>query len=175
MGRMKSIISAPEKLNRNHIVEHFDCGNPELNIWLQRFAFQNQKANAAITFVACLKKKVIAYYSLAVGSIEHQHATPRVKKGLARHSIPVMIIARLAVDIKFQGQKIGKGLLKDAILRTLNASEHAGIRAIFVHAKNEKASKFYQSFDFEPCPIDPFKLMLLLKDARKISNTVMCS
>lgn len=115
---MKSIISAPEKLNRNHIVEHFDCGNPELNIWLQRFAFQNQKANAAITFVACLKKKVIAYYSLAVGSIEHQHATPRVKKGLARHSIPVMIIARLAVDIKFQGQKIGKGLLKDAILKT---------------------------------------------------------
>ena len=81
MGRMKSIISAPEKLNRNHIVEHFDCGNPELNICLQRFAFQNQKANAAITFVACLKKKIIAYYSLAVGSIEHQHATPQVKKG----------------------------------------------------------------------------------------------
>ena len=165
---MKSIITAPEKLNRNHSIDHFDCGNLELNTWLQRFAFQNQRANAAITFVSCFQNNVIAYYSLAVGSVEHQDATTRVKKGLARHSIPVMIIARLAVDKKYQGQGIGKGLLKDAILRTINASEHAGIRAIFVHAKDEKATKFYQKFDFEPCPIDSFKLMLLLKDARNI-------
>jgi len=173
MGKMKSIISAPEKLNKNNILDHFDCGNPELNICLKRFAFQNQRANATISFVTCFQNNVIAYYSLTVGSIEHQHATPRGKKGLARHSIPVMIIARLAVNKKYQRQGIGKGLLKDVILRTLNASEHAGIRAIFVHAKDEKASKFYKRFDFEPCPIDPFKLMLLLKDPRNITASSM--
>ena len=78
-----------------------------------------------------------------------------------------MILARLAVDLKFQGQSIGSGLLKDAVLRTLQAADLAGIRAIFVHAKDEKARRFYQRFDFEPSPIDPMKLMLLIKDARK--------
>lgn len=78
-----------------------------------------------------------------------------------------MILARLAVDLKFQGQRVGSGLLKNAMLRTLAAADLAGIRAIFIHAKDEKARIFYERFDFESSPIDPMKLMLLLKDAQK--------
>jgi GNAT superfamily N-acetyltransferase len=94
-------------------------------------------------------------------------ATDRVKRGLARHPIPVMILARLAVDRRYQGMNMGKGLLKDAIGRTLQASEYAGIRAIFVYAKDDKARKFYERFGFESSPLDPLKLMLLVKDAKK--------
>jgi predicted N-acetyltransferase YhbS len=109
---------------------------------------------------------------LAVGSIEHELASKRTKKGMARHPIPVMILARLAVDMRYQGKKIGSSLLKDAILRTLQASEYVGIRAIFVHAKDEKAQAFYKYFDFEPSPIDPLKLMLLIKDVRKTIDSL---
>lgn len=138
-----------------------------LNNWLKRFAWQNQKANAARTFIISVKNKVVGFYSLAVGGVEHITAPDRIKKGLARHPIPVMILARLAVDQKYQGMNIGRGLLKDAIRRTLQASEYAGIRAIFVYAKDDKARKFYEHYGFEPSPVDPFKLMLLVKDARK--------
>lgn len=99
-------------------------------------------------------------------------APQRVRKGLARHPIPVMILARLAVDRRCQGQKIGRGLLKDAIKRTLQAAEYAGIRAVLVHAKDEKAGNFYKRFGFEPSPVNPLKLMLLVKDAKKTMETV---
>ena len=171
MGKIKSLkditLSQPCLLKDGHILDNFDCGNNSLNNWLRRYAMQNHRANAARTFVVCNEDTVVGYYSLAVGSIEHELAGKRIKKGLARHSIPVMILARLAVDLGYQGKKIGSGLLKDAVLRTLQASEHAGIRAIFVHAKDEKARNFYKHFGFEPSPIDPLKLMLLIQDARK--------
>lgn len=160
-------ISVPVKLSKHHILEDFDCGYPQLNKWLQRYAWQNQQANAVRTFVVCIENQVVGFYSLAVGAVDHIDAPQRVKKGLARHPIPVMILARLAVDRRYQGMRIGSGLLKDAILRTLNAADYAGIRAILVHAKDDKARTFYQQFDFEPSPIDPLKLMLLLKDAKK--------
>lgn len=110
---------------------------------------------------------MVGYYSLAVGAVDHILAPPRVKKGLARYPIPVMILARLAVDIRYQGKKIGSGLLKDAVIRTLQVSEHAGIRAILVHAKNDRVRRFYEQFDFESSPAAPLTLMLLLKDAKK--------
>jgi GNAT superfamily N-acetyltransferase len=160
-------ISTPVRLSRYHIVEGFDCGYPQLNEWLQRYAWQNQQANVARTFVVCVKSRVVGFYSLAVGAVDHIEAPQRVKKGVARHPIPVMILARLAVDRRYQGMGIGRGLLKDSILRTINASDYAGIRAILVHAKDEKARTFYQKFDFDPSPIDPLQLMLLLKDARR--------
>ena len=166
-----TIISAPVKLTNKHLLDNFDCGINQLNTYLTRFALQNQYANAAITFVVCEKNSVIGYYSLAVGSVEHELASLRIKKGLAHHPIPIMILARLAVDLNYQKKGIGKGLLKDAIFRTLQASQHAGIRAILVHAKNQKARNFYEQFDFEPSPIDPLKLMLLLKDAKKAIST----
>ena len=176
MGKIKSLgnvtLSPPSLLNENHNLDDFDCGNAILNNWLKRYAMQNQRANSAKTFVVCDNNRVIGFYSLAVGSIEHEVASKRTKKGLARHPIPVMILARLAVHIKYQGKKIGSGLLKDALLRTLEASEHAGIRAIFVHAKDEIARNFYHSFDFEPSPVDSLKLMLLIKDIQKSIDTL---
>ncbi len=158
-------LSAPEKLQALHILDDFDCGIPILNTWLHRYAMQNQKAGSANTFVVHTENRVVGFYSLTVGSVEHGTAPPRVKKGLARYPVPVMILARLAVDQHVQGKGIGKGLLKDAITRTLIVSEHAGIRAVFVHAKDENARMFYQQFDFESSPVDPFKMMLLMKDA----------
>ena len=160
-------LSKPCLLKNAHILDKFDCGNYTLNTWLRRYPMQNQRANSARTFVVCNEDNVVGYYSLAVGSIEYELASKRTQKGLARHSIPVMILARLAVDLGYQRKKIGCGLLKDAVLRTLQASEHAGIRVIFVHAKDKKAQNFYEHFGFEPSPIDPLKLMLLIKDARK--------
>jgi len=174
VGKIKRLINTPLTppaiLSSDHSLNDFDCGNHTLNKWLKRYAMLNQQANSARTFVVCKGKSVIGFYTLAVGSIEHETAGKRIKKGLARHPIPVMILARLAVDLKFQGQSIGSRLLKDAVLRTLEAADLAGIRAIFVHAKDEKARRFYEHFDFEPSPIDPMKLMLLIKDARKTAG-----
>ena len=176
MGKIKSLkniaLSPPCLLNENHILDKFDCGNNMLKNWLKRYAMQNQRANSARNFVVCINNNVVGYYSLAVGSIEHELASKPTKKGLARYAIPVMILARLAVDSGYQGKKIGCGLLKDAVLRTLQASEHAGIRAIFVHAKDEKARDFYEHLGFEPSPIDPLKLMLLVKDARETIDSM---
>lgn len=157
-------LSLPCLLQDNRILTDFDCGNPNLNTWLKRYAMQNQRANSAKTFVVCEGNRVVGFYSLAVGSIEPDMASPRIKKGLARRPIPVMILARLAVDQALQGRKIGSGLLKDALIRTLQAAEYAGIRAVFVHAKDETARRFYSRFDFESSPLDPLKRMLLIKD-----------
>ena len=160
-------LSPPILLSCSHYTDNFDCGNYALNNWLKRYALRNQQANAARTFAICKENHVIGFYSLATGSIEYETASKRTQKGLAKHPIPVMILARLAVDLKFQGLSIGSGLLKDAMIRTLQASDIAGIRAMFVNAKDEKACKFYEHFDFEPSPIDPLKLMLLIKDIKK--------
>lgn len=112
---------------------------------------------------------VISYYALAVGSIEQDRAPERVKKGLAKHSIPIMLLARLAVDRRWHKQGIGAALLKDATLRTLQAADIAGIRALVVHAKYDAARKLYERFDFLPSPTDPLHLFMLLKDVRKLT------
>ncbi len=158
----------PVPLSANHDCEVFDCGNSVLNEWLRRYAMLNQRANAAKTFVLCLDDRVIAYYTLTVGAVDFTDASERVRKGLARHPIPVMKLARLAVDKTFHGKKIGRNLIKDAVLRTLQAAEIAGIRAITVDAKDKQARNFYLYFGFEPSPIFPLQLMLLLKDAKNI-------
>jgi predicted N-acetyltransferase YhbS len=159
--------TAPVLLTKEHECSDFDCGYLLLNDWLRRYALRNQQANAAKTFVVCQGRRVIGYYSLTVGAVDHGDATARVRKGLARHPIPVMVLARLAVDLHYQGKKIGRCLLRDAILRTLQAADIAGIRAIFVSAKDERARAFYERFDFEPSPIHSLQLMLLIKDCRK--------
>jgi GNAT superfamily N-acetyltransferase len=157
-----------EKLQRHHAVDAFDCGREELNRFLQQHALQNQQSGGAQTYVGLADQTVVGYYALAVGSVEQERAPERVKKGLARHSIPIMLLARLAVDRHWQNQGIGAALLKDAVLRTLQAADIAGIRALVVHAKDEAARGFYEHFDFLPSPTDPLHLFMLLKDARKI-------
>jgi GNAT superfamily N-acetyltransferase len=160
-------LSAPTPLTEHHVVKGFDCGYPALNQWLVRYALANQRAGAARTFVVGEGDGVIGYYSLAAGGVAPADAPPRIRKGLARHPIPVMLLARLAVDRRHQGQGIGRALLGDAVLRTLNVADPIGVRALLVHAKDEKARAFYERFDFEPSPTDPLHLMLLIKDARR--------
>lgn len=161
-------FSAVEKLRFEHDTGLFDCGNDELNRFLKRFALANQQANTAQTYVVTRGNIVAGYYTLTVGSVDHKDAPQRVTKGLARHPVPVMILARLAVDSREQGKGLGKALLKDALLRTLHAADIAGIRTLFVHAKDDKAQAFYEHFNFVPSPIDPHHLFLLLKDLRRL-------
>ena len=155
-----------EKLSAAHATSAFNCGKEPLDRFLQRYALINQKAGSAQTYVACQGKMVAGYYSLAVGSVRHADAPGRVGKGLARHPVPVMILARLAVDSTQQGKGLGRLLLRDALLRTLQAADIAGIRALLVHAKDDEAKAWYESFDFEPGPTDPRHLFLLMKDIR---------
>lgn len=160
-------IQRPVPLAREHSHDDFDCGSASLNDYLKRYAWPDQRAGAARTYVAIQAGRIAGYYTLAYGSVEHESAPTRVQKGLARHPIPVIVLARLAVDRMFQKRGIGKGLLKDALLRTLQAAEIAGLRAVLVHAKDDDARRFYIRFGFEPSPTDRFHLMLLLKDVRK--------
>lgn len=157
-----------EKLRADHALESFDCGKEELNRYLLRFAWQNQQAGAAQTYIGLVADAIIGYYTLAVGHVLREEAPERLTKGLARHPVPIMLLARLGVDHRWQGQGIGKALLRDAMLRTLQAAEIAGIRAFAVHAKDEEARRFYLKFDFVPSPTDPMHLFVLLKDVRRI-------
>ena len=165
---MPDALKCPESLTPQHDLDGFDCGHEPLNNYLKRFAWMNQQAGAAKTYVAARGHLVVGYYSLAYGSVEPAAASMRVRQGLARHPIPVMVLARLAVDRTEQGRGLGKGLLRDALLRTLQAADIAGLRAIMVHAKDEQARAFYEKFDFVRSPIDEFQLMLLMKDIRRL-------
>ena len=161
-------FTAVRKLDASHEVDAFDCGKEPLNRFLQRHALVDQKAGSAQTYVVCREQRVAGYYSLAVGAVEHADAPGRVGKGLVRHPIPVMLLARLAIDRAEQGKGLGKALLKDALLRTAQAAEIAGIRALLVHAKDDEARAWYEQFDFEPSPTDPYHLFLLMKDLRAL-------
>lgn len=157
-----------EKLVASHNVQDFDCGKPALNRFLIKHALQSQQSNSATTYVACQGNKIIGYYSLVVGAVEHEETPERIKKGLSKHPVPLMILARLAVIRDEQGKGIGKGLLKDALLRTTQAADIAGIRALVIHAKDDEAKSWYGQFDCDPSPTDPLHLYLLIKDIKKI-------
>lgn len=156
------------KLKPGDGVESFDCGQMALNQFLQRHALNSQRANSAQTYVCCCAGAVLGFYSLAVGSVAYPLAPDRVVKGLARHPVPVMILARLAVDQTFQGKGLGRALLKDALRRTLAAADIAGLRAVLVHAKDDDARQWYRKFDFNDGPTDPFHLFLVLKDLKAL-------
>ena len=155
-----------EKLQRGHAVDLFDCAREALNRFLIRYAFQNQLAGASQTYVALADDNIVGYFTLVVGHVEYSDAPERLTKGLARHPVPIMLLARLAIAISWQGKGLGAGLLKDAMLRTLQAADIAGIRAFAVHAKDDQAKAFYEHFDFVASPVDPYHLIRLLKDLR---------
>jgi GNAT superfamily N-acetyltransferase len=160
-----------EKLERRHDVDAFDCGKEPLNRFLSRYALQNQKAGASQTYVGVSGDNFVGYYTLVVGEVAFDAAAERLKKGLARHPVPVMVLARLAIATGQQGKGLGAGLLKDAILRTLQAADIAGIRAFVVHAKDDEAKAFYERFDFTASPSDPYHLLILQKDLRTSLTT----
>ena len=162
------LLRAPEALNRGHFLESFDCGKPVMNEWLRRHALQAQNSGSARTFVATEDDRVLGYYSLTVGQVDTLQAPERIRKGMGQYPIPVAILARLAVSIRHQGRGIGRGLLQDAVRRTLLISDQAGIRALLAHPLDDNASRFYLRFGFAASPLREKQLLLLLKDARRL-------
>jgi GNAT superfamily N-acetyltransferase len=157
-------LRAPEILTPEHDLADFACGEASLDEWLRRRALSNQESGASRTYVISAGAKVIGYYALAVGAIAHGDAPGRIKRNMP-DLIPVMVLGRLAIHRDYQGQGIGAALLRDAILRTLQAAKIAGIRAILVHAISEAARKFYEKVGFRPSPVDPMTLMITLREA----------
>lgn len=161
------VFCQPVPLDSSHDTHAFDCGAAPLNQFLQRYALANQANGSARTFVTLAQGQVFGYYSLAAASVEHAAVSQRVSKGLARHPIPMLLLARLAVDVQAQGRGVGRSLLQSALLKYLQACEVIGCRALMVHAKDEAAVRFYQGYGFEPSPVDATHLYLLSKDIRK--------
>lgn len=164
---MTTKLSAPAPLTAAHNLSLFSCEEPVLGDWLRGRAMKNEMSGASRTYVVCSGNGVVGYYSLAVGSIEHQFTPANIKRNMPR-PIPVMILARLAVDRQYRGQNIGTGMLRDALLRTLQAADIAGIRAMLVHALNEKAAAFYHGWGFVASPFDPLVLFLALDHVRRL-------
>ena len=164
---MAITVSSPQLLTDNHDLSDFDCGEPLLNDWLKRRALANQASSVSRTFVVVDNRlRVIGYYALSAGAVAHRDSTGAVRRNMP-DPIPVMVLARLAVDRNAQGKQLGGALLKDAVSRTLAVSENAGVRALLVHALHEKAKAFYRHYGFEVSPIDPMTLMLRLHIANE--------
>lgn len=154
-------IKAPEAISLAHDLREFDCGEPTLNEWLKKRALKNE-GKFSKTKVVSDGKKVVAFYTLAFGTVNRDDLNNKLKRN-APDQIPVMILARLAVDLEFQGQNIAKHMLKEALLKTVEASEIGGLRGLVVHALNPKAMKFYQQYGFKETPIE-LTLFLTIED-----------
>ncbi len=166
MTGAKAKLGAPEHLTAKHDLVEFDCGVAELDDWLRRRALANEESGASRTYVVCAEGRVVAYYALASGGVAQAAAPGRVRRNMP-DPVPVMILGRLAVDRAWQGRGVGPGLLRDAIVRTLQAAEIGGIRAVLVHAISDDARRFYERCGFIASPIDPMTLMISVADAER--------
>ena len=156
-------LSEPQALSAAHRVDEFECGEAELDNWLKRRALANQVSGASRTFVVAEQgNRVCAYYAIAAGAVSHHVATSKVRRNMP-DPVPVMVLARLAVDRRFQGMKLGSALLQDALNRALAVSQHVGVRALLVHALHESAKQFYEHYGFQVSPAHPMTLMLRLR------------
>ncbi|WP_297479044.1 GNAT family N-acetyltransferase [Ferrovum sp.] len=159
-------LHPPEPLSQHHKLDSFSCGEIVLDDWLKRRAFANQVSGATRTFVvADAEHTVLGYYALAAGAVTHQDATRSIRQNMP-NPVPVMVLARLAVDVRAQGIKLGASLLQDAVERTLVVSQNAGVRALLVHALNDRARQFYAHYGFQVSPAHPMTLMLRLAGTR---------
>lgn len=155
--------SAPQPLAATHRLDGFNCGEPSLDDWLKRRALANHLSGASRTFIVIDPDQcVLGYYALAAGAVAHQQATSAVRRNMP-DPVPVMVLARLAVDARAQGVKLGAALLQDAVERVQSVARNAGVRALLVHALNERARQFYEHYGFRASPIHPMTLMLPLK------------
>ncbi len=153
-------LGAPQPLSAAHQLADFDCGEPALNDWLKRRALTNQFSGASRSFVvADQEDRVYGYYAMAAGAVSHQHATSKIRRNMP-DPVPVMVLARLAVDKQAQGLHLGAALLQDALHRTVAVSAQAGVRALLVHALHERAKQFYEHYGFQASPTHPMMLML---------------
>ena len=160
-------ISPPEKLSAARDLSAFDCGEPVLNDWLRHRALQNEASGASRTYVVCASRRVLGYYTLAVGAVAHAEAPGRIRRNMP-DPVPVILLGRLAVDKSAQGRHIGGGLLRDAVMRTVQAAEIAGIRSILVHAISPGAKRFYEGYGFVASPVDPLTVMIAVAEAVKM-------
>jgi len=156
-------LHAPHPLNADQQLNTFNCGETSLDEWLKRRALLNQASGASRTFVVVDESQlVMGYYALAAGAVHHQDATRSIRQNMP-DPLPVMVLARLAVDLRAQGMQLGAGLLRDAVERSLAVAQNAGVRALLVHALHERAKQFYLYFGFQASPVHPLTLMLRLK------------
>jgi GNAT superfamily N-acetyltransferase len=160
-------LTAPEHLTGAHDVSAFDSGVPELDDWLRKRALANEETGASRTYVVCAAGRVVGYYALATGGVAQAQTTGRVRRNMP-DPVPVMILGRLAIDREWQGRNLGASLLRDAVMRTLQAAAIGGIRAILVDAISEDAKRFYEKHGFRASPVDPMILMISLADAKKV-------
>lgn len=160
-------ISAPEPINPAHQLDNFDSGEIILDLWLKQRALNNDNSGASRTFVVHQNESVIAYYSLAMGSLSLQDAPGKIKRNMP-NPIPVMILGRLAVDQRWHKHGLGKALLKDAVLRTFKVSHDVGIRALLVHTISDAAKHFYKRYGFIESPMEPMTLMLPMSDLASV-------
>jgi GNAT superfamily N-acetyltransferase len=162
---MTLTLRAPAPLTTDHLVADFDCGESSLNDWLKRRALANQSSGASRTFVvADADGRVMGYYALAAGAVSHALAVGAVRRNMP-DPVPVLVLGRLAVDKQAQGMRLGAGLLQDAVKRSLTVAQHAGVRALLVHALDVRAKAFYEYYGFQASPVQPMVLMLRLEMA----------
>ncbi|MEX0865403.1 MAG: GNAT family N-acetyltransferase [Acidimicrobiia bacterium] len=155
------------RLDKRANLEEFDCGASVLNEWLRQFAYSDQRSGASVTYVLQRGTRVVGFYTLAPHAIESGEVGNRLGAGLPRHRpIPVILLARLGLDLSEHGSGLGADLLRDALARSAAAADEIGGRAVLVHAKDEAAALFYQRWGFQPLPENPRHLYLLMKDLR---------
>lgn len=156
-------LNAPSPLSDGHRLDDFQCTAPELTKWLLERARQNQASGASRCFVVCDDlRRVVGYYALAAGSVSHEEAPGRIRRNMP-DPIPVIVLGRLAVHVDCVGQGIGRGLLKDAVRRTLQTCEQVGARALICHAIDDAAKAFYLKHGFVESPIHDMTVMLPLR------------
>ena len=155
----------PEPFGDRHRIEDFISGEPSLDDWLKRRALANQASGASRTYVVCQAARVIGYYALASGAITVETVTGRFRRNMP-NPIPVVVLARLAVDQSWQGRGVGRGMFRDAARRVAQAAGTIGVRGIVVHAISQQARNFYLALGFDPCPLDPMTLAVTLADIR---------
>lgn len=160
---MSLLLDAPQPLASHHLTYSFTSDESSLDEWLKKKAMANQLSGASRTFVVLDQNNhVMGYYTLAAGAVTHQLATGSIKRNMP-DPIPVVLLGRLAVDRQMQGRKLGAALLKDAVNRALQVAGNMGVRALLVHALNEKAKGFYEYYGFTQSPVNPMTLMLKIK------------
>jgi len=159
--------SAPRPITEADDLATFDSAEPSLDDYLRKRALANHVGGAARCFVTCGDGRVVGFYALASSSVERDACPGGVRRNMP-DPVPVILLARLAVDRKERGRGLGSHLLRDAIARCVQVADTIGVRAILAHALHDEACSFYAHFEFEPSPTDPLHMVLSMKDARAL-------
>ena len=163
----EGLLAGPVTLERRHKTGGFSCGKPELDEYLKRYALTNQRKGGGRTYVALRDRRVVAYYTLAASSVLPEDAPESVSQGLGRYPVPVILLARLAIDDTERGRGLGGAMLKDSLRRALGAAEVIGARAVLTHAKDDDVRRFYERFDFVASPKSALHLFILMETIRE--------